>query len=303
MKPKMLMIGGWGWSATSPLIYTLQRKERYAHFGYSKTFRYLGTSNNKHLKVYKQICNGTWENFETGKSGTHHMNLTVDLEPLRDFSLDHLHKLMSGDPTVAKYMEFYHALHDHVITKGYKSIGDGCMGNRKNLTPELAIEYSEALKSEFDVKVLLIARDPVRRAFSHYLYMLYAVKRRGKPIAPRQIKFFNYTDDLHTIRKYYDNVYVTVMEELWEGDGARELSQFLDHPITNLWKNLYAPDVGHLLVHDDDVPCQSHGQDLLELTPQIYDHYRKKYNYIYESWKREFGSLPLYWGKPIEYKA
>ncbi len=298
MKPKILLIGGWGWSATSPLVYTLQRNAKYAHFGYGKTFRYLGTSNNKHLKIYNQICDGTWENFQKGKSGTHHMNHTIDLEPLHDFSLDHLHKLMSGEPTVSKYMEFYHALHDHVITKGYKSLGDGCMGNRKGFTPEEAIEYSEALKSEFDIKVLLIARDPVRRAFSHYLYMLAYNKRKGIT-TPRQLKFPNYTHDLHTIREYYDNVYVTVMEELWEGDGAKELSQFLDHPIRNLWKNLYAPDRSHLIEYDEDVPCQSQGQKLAELTPEIYDYYRKKYDWIYQSWKREFGSLPLYWGKPL----
>jgi len=298
-KPKILLCGGWGWSATSPLIYTLQRNAKYAHFGYSKTFRYIGNSNKKHIRTYNQICDNTWENYHKGKPGTHHMNHTIDLEPLHDFSLDHLHKLMSGDPTVDKYMEFYHALHDHVITKGYKSVGDGCMGNRKGFTPEQEIEYSEALKSEFDVKVLLIARDPVRRAFSHYLYNLANTKEKGKPIAPRPMKFPNYTEELNIIRGYYDNVYVTVMEELWEGDGSRELSQFLDHPITNLWKNLYAPDRGHLIEHDEDVACQGWGQQLSKLTPEIYDFYRKKYDHIYDSWKREFGSLPLHWGKPL----
>ena len=302
MKPKILLCGGWGWSATSPLIYTLQRNIKYAHFGYGKTFRYIGNSNKKHLKTYNQIYNKTWENFEKGKPGTHHMNHTIDLEPLHDFSLDHLHKLMSGDPTVPKYMEFYHALHDHVITKGYKSLGDGCMGRFSFYnTPEDAIEYSEALKSEFDVKVLLIARDPVRRAFSHYLYNLAFTAEKGKPITPRLLKFPDYANEVRTIRRYYDNVYVTVMEELWERDGAKELSEFLDYPITNLWKNLYAPDRGHFIEHDEDVACQGWGQQIAELTPEIYYHYRKKYDHIYQAWKWEFGSLPLQWGEPIEY--
>ena len=293
MKPKILLFGGWGWSATSPLIYTLQRNAKYAHFGYSKTFRYLGVTNNKHRKIYKQICDGTWENFQKGKPGTHHMNLTVDLEPLRDFSLDHLHKLMSGDPTVAKYMEFYHALHDHVITQGYKSVGDGCMGRSYDK------EYSKTLKSEFDVKVLFIARDPVRRAFSNYLTKL------NRNHQPRELKFYNYIHAVENFRKSYgeSNVYITVMEELWEGDGARGLSQFLDHPIDNLWKNLYAPDKGHLVKFDKDVPCQAFGQESFELTPETYQYYKNKYQYIYDLWEDEFGSLPLHWGKPIKYKA
>ncbi len=313
MKPKILLIGGWGWAATSPLVYTLQRNAKYAHFGYSKTFRYYGDINNpvyrdyrkkSLIRKYNMICDGTWENFEKGKPSTHHMNHTCDLEPLRDFSLDHLHKLMSGDPTISKYMDFYHALHDHVITKGYKSLGDGCMGRfHVYNSREDAIKYSETLKSEFDVKVLIIARDPVRRAFSHYLYQIEVIihKKRGKCDLPRQIKFIDYLKELRAIQSYYgkDNVYVTVMEELWERDGATELSEFLEHPITNLWKNLYAPDIGHLCKHDDDVPCQGFGQDLLELTPEMYWHYRKKSNHIYEDWKKAFGSLPLHWGEPL----
>ena len=313
MKPKILLIGGWGWAATSPLVYTLQRNAKYAHFGYSKTFRYYGDINDpvyrdyrkkSLIRKYNMICDGTWENFEKGKPSTHHMNHTRDLEPLRDFSLDHLHKLMSGDPTISKYMDFYHALHDHVITKGYKSLGDGCMGRfHVYNSREDAIKYSETLKSEFDVKVLIIARDPVRRAFSHYLYQIEVIihKKRGKCDLPRQIKFIDYLKELRAIQSYYgkDNVYVTVMEELWERDGATGLSEFLEHPITNLWKNLYAPDRGHLIEYDEDVPCQSYGQKLAELTPEIYDYYRKKYDWIYHSWKREFGSLPLYWGEPL----
>ena len=89
------------------------------------------------------------------------------------------------------------------------------------------------------------------------------------------------------------------MEELWERDGATGLSEFLEHPITNLWKNLYAPDIGHLCKHDDDVPCQGFGQDLLELTPEMYWHFRKKSNHVYEKWKETFGSLPLHWGEPL----
>ncbi len=306
MKPKILLIGGWGWSATSPLVYTLQRNAKYAHFGYSKTFRCYGNikKNDSRITKYNLICDGTWENFEKGKPGTHHMNHTIDLEPLRDFSLDHLHKLVRGGYTLSNYMDFYHALHDHVISKGYKSVGDGCMGRyHRYHTPEDAIKFTETLKSEFDVKVLLIARDPVRRAFSHYLCQIAFIihKNKGKAILPHEIKFIDYKKQLREIQSYYgkDNVYVTVMEELWERDGATGLSEFLEHPITNLWKNLYAPDIGHLCKHDDDVPCQGFGQDLLELTPEMYWHYRKKSNHIYEDWKKAFGSLPLHWGEPL----
>ena len=59
MKPKMLLIGGWGWSATSPLVYTLQRNVKYAHFGYTKVFRYLGNVKFKLARLYKKVSNNT----------------------------------------------------------------------------------------------------------------------------------------------------------------------------------------------------------------------------------------------------
>jgi len=326
-KPKMILFCGWGWAATSPLIYTLQRNLKYAHFGYTKTFKILSSpkwknneltykrsDSNNAVRIYEKHSQGIWENWEKGKPGTHHMNHTIDLEPLRDFPMSHLASLVTGDPSISKYMDFFHALHDHVILKGYKSVGDSHMGRRhENRAHHKQVrftkgsqskiesnkQYIETLKSEFDVKVLLIARDPIRRAFSNYCNWL--TKNQKQPLP---LPIHDYVYDLDSIRRFFkDNVYVTVMEELWEGDGVKGLSEFLEHPVhkSDLWENLYAPDRGHLIEHDSDVPCQAVGQGILELTPEIYWHYREKYDFVYEKWKRTFGSLPLYWGEPIEY--
>ena len=331
MKPKLLLFCGWGWSATSPLMYTLQRNLRYAHFGYTKTFKYLSKPNWKKdklvyykdhdvTKIYNMHIKGEWENFRSYQPSTHRMNLRIDLETLDDFPLDHFTKATTGNPSISKYMDFYHALHDHVITKGYKSVGDAYMGRcvrkqyyRANVKKyyESMKQYTKTLKSEFDIKVLCMARDPVRRAFSNYVFN---VQKKGdkrsieEPFQtlPADLLFHDYVDEINTIRQFFgDNMHVIVMEELWERDGATVLSEFLEHPIkkSDLWKNLYAPDIGHHVKYDKDVPCQAYGQDLLVLTPEIYWHYREKYDYIYKNWKKTYGSLPLHWGEPIEYKA
>lgn len=310
MKPKILLYYGYGWAASSPLVYTLQRNIKYAHFGYTKTFRYWEL-----IDVYKKVCNNTWENWSSYEPSTHRMNLKIDLEPLYDFSLDHYHKIMIGEPTISKYIEFYHALYDHVITKGYKSVGDAysikCKSNRYfSKASEAMKQFSEAVKSEFDVKVIGIVRDPVRRAWGNYLATVekYESMIGYSPnlILPARMRVYDYVKDFNRMTELFgDNVYVTVMEELWEGDGATGLSEFLEHPIkkSDLWKNLYSPDKGHLVEYDKDVPCQAYGQDMLELTPETYLHYRKKYDYIYQSWKQKFGSLPLHWGQPISYRG
>tara|TARA_B100001093_G_scaffold461644_1_gene476268 strand:+ start:158 stop:1066 length:909 start_codon:yes stop_codon:yes gene_type:complete len=302
MKPKMLLFGGFGWSASSPLVYTLQRNAKYAHFGYTKAFEYLiPKEENLYLEFYHGLCDGTWENYKSEEPGTHRMNLSVDMQPLHDFSLSHIKKLVEGERTEKKLIDFYHALHDHVITKGYKSVGDYYLAGRGHTVDKN--KFHQLLMSEFDIRVLVIVRDPVRRTFSRYLNKL----QEGLSDQPLELIVKNHAKKINNLYKTFgkDRTHVTVMEELWEGDGTakKELSQFLDHPITNLWKNLYAPDRGHLVEFDKDVPCQAFGQDLLKLTPEIYYHYRKKYDHVYQTWKQEFGSLPLHWGEPIEYKA
>ena len=340
MKPKILLIGGFGWCATSPLVYTLQRNAKYAHFGYTKQFRYLGAERNPSYrgdpnlspmfkKIYDKVRNGTWENYQRYKPGTHHMNLAIDQEPLYDFPISHFDKLMSGERTERKQLDFFHALHDHVVGKGYKSVGDtrlGYKGLRKDLR-----EFNKLFMSEFDVKFLYITRDPVRRAYSNYLFRLEKMKK-GEPDGlltinispdarndgeipdifqtcfpgPIEINFIDYMKKIKRTKQVFgeDNVYVTVMEELWEDDGTakKELSNFLDHPIDNLWKNLYSPDIGHHLEFDKDVPCQALGQHLMELKPDTYYSLKNQCQYIYDDWKDYYGSLPLYWGEPLDYK-
>ena len=301
MKPKMLIWGGHGWAASSPLVYTLQRNAKYAHFGYTKAWNYFKEQKVGNEEFY-HVFKGTWENYKSHEPATHRLNLTVDLEPLRDFSLSHLKKLMEGERTEEKLIDFFHTLYDHVVTKGYKSVSD--YNYRAHIETGDQEKYNQLLISEFDIKVLAIVRDPIRRTFSRYLNN--QQKAQSKNLKnKRTMKVVDYTKNINYLYKTFgkDKTHITVMEELWEGDGTakKELSQFLDHPITNLWKNLYAPDRGHLVEYDKDVPCQAYGQHLAELTPEMYYQYRKEYDHVYQAWKQEFGSLPLHWGEPIKY--
>ena len=325
-------------------MYTIQRYAKYAHFGLTKNFPYLTTphlsedgkltfdsSPNARFILEKQI-EGTWENFRSLEPSSRRMNLREDLEPLKDFSLDHLRKLQTCEPTISNYLDFYIALHDHVITKGYKSVGlcgykvlykgvsalkkkgYDCVERYNRYQKDLVIgelgefaitEFQKELLSKFEVKCLFITRDPIRRAFGQYMYSIANAQANYRHKLPYEFNVINYLADIDYCCEIYgkENVHMTVMEELWEDDGTarKKLSEFLGHPIDKLWKNLYAPDRGHLVKYDKDVPCQAYGQDRKELTPMMYYELLKKYQHVYDSWRERFGSLPMHWGKPITY--
>jgi len=322
MKTKLLMMGGYGFAATSPLTYTLQRKAKYCHVGYTKYFRYLERYFNQLsypddvvdprgsqqvLGIYQQVLTNTYES--TTPVG-HRMNLPEDMQPLRDFPITHLKSVARKLPSISGYIEYYKALSNHVVSKGYKSVAD--FYTPVHFDTPFSQELYSAIKENFDVKIIYITRDPIRRAFSQYLDKVQRVFEhpyhrywRELLTLPATFPAQPYVEHFRFAQEVFgaSNVHMTVMEELWEGDGSAldALSRFLDHPIPELWKNLYAPDRGHLLQSDTDVDCQGH-QYKMELTPETYWNLKKKYQHHYDHWEYYFGSLPLYWGEPIDYR-
>ena len=315
-------MGGYGFAATSPLTYTLQRKAKYCHVGYTKYFRYLEKYFNQIsypddvvdprgsqqvLGIYQEVLTNTYES--TTPVG-HMMNLPEDIEPLRDFPIAHLKFAARGFPSITGYVKYYKALSEHVVSKGYKSVAD--LYTPVHFDTPFSRKLYSAINENFDVKIIYITRDPIRRAFSQYLDKVQRVVEepyvrywRELLTLPANFPARNYIEDFRFAQEVFGkgNVHMTVMEELWEGDGSAldALSEFLDHPIPELWKNLYSPDRGHLLQSDTNVDCQCH-QYKLELTPETYWNLKKKYQHHYDHWEYYFGSLPLYWGEPIDYR-
>ena len=300
-KPKYLAIFSKGWDASSPLAYTLQRIAKYAHFGYTKNINYLRyppysiESIERIEQIYLKILNNTWENCDYNLG--HNMNYSEDLLPLKDFSLSHFKKLLELPRTNEKYVEFYLALYHHVSSKGYKAVSYfPSLEKTFDYNPQF---YTE-LKNSFDIKSIVLFRDPVRRAIS------YCLKYNNKVLPNMDQFFFDYIEYLDLAKSIFSNPFLLIMEELWEGNQKQQLSEYLNHPIDNLWPNLYSPDIGHHLTWDLEnyycpVPCQTIGQSSFIITPQYYNELRNKYSYVYDNWIERFGSLPLDWGKPIDY--
>lgn len=306
MKPTLLLSFGIAYAATSPLAYTLQRYARYCHGGYTKELKFLHLvskpSTNPTLKdrlnSYRDfVLSNTWENHKSHQG--HRMNLTQDLSPLKDFSLKHFDRLTSPPYTLKNYINFYYALWEHVKPLGYKAVADFSKIHPPQIDRFLPL--FDKLHHHFNLKGIIIVRDPVRTAFGQHL--CHAKRSRHREVR-------TYADDLDYI-SFFDRIkelipdsHMVIMEELWEGDGKEKdkLSNFLDHPITDLWDNCYAPDKGHLAQYNPNVPCQFFGQTDAELTPELYFKYKQDLQKCYTNWERRFGILPRYWGRPIDYQ-
>lgn len=295
-KPTFLTIYSKGWDGSSPLAYTLQRIAKYTHFGYTKNIHYLPQEPSEFVEeIYLKILDNTWENYDYNIG--HKMNLPEDLLPLKDFSLSHFKKFVELPRTNEKYMEFHLALYHHVSSKGYKSVSNFITLKK---TFEYNPQFYTLLKNSFDVKPIVLFRDPVRRAISDCL-------RYNNKVLPNMDQFFfDYIEYFDFAKSIFPNSFLVIMEELWEGNQKQQLSEFLNHPIDSLWPNLYSPDIGHHLQWNLDLyhcptPCQILGQSSFIITPEYYNELRNKYSYVYDRWIERFGSLPLHWGKPIDY--
>ena len=301
MKPTLILNHGVGWAATSPLIYTLQRLTKHCHNGHCKKTNYLYLIGGDHrecltaaIKYLKpKVLNNTWENFEPNIG--HKMNLPEDLQPIRDFPLDLFEDFATPPYTIDKYVRYYNKLWEIVEPQGYKAISDF---TPYVYTPHLKQPLTE-IQKYFNVKSIIIVRDPIRRAFSHSL----SHDARNIPRTVDEL-IHCYVENYDQIKSINPNTIMVVMEELWEGTGKelKKLESFLGTSIPELWINGYSPDRGHLIKDTDGTPCQITGQSDKPLTPELYQYYRKKYSYIYDNWKKRYGILPRQWGRPIDYE-
>ena len=312
MKPTLLFICGWAYAATSPLAYTLQRLAKYAHGGYDKNLQYLRslknptTPNPSFRTLYKHILFNTWEGHDYNHY--HNLNKPEDLYQLRGFSKKYISNMVTLPYSLDKYINYYKALYEQVKPHGYKAVAD------YQVTYKSLLPFIPQLQQHFDLKVLLITRDPIRRAvgLAKYQHTKYPERNiiHNNKFTDLQNYLRDYIEIYKTLKHNIPNTHMIVMEDLWEDDGTEKelLSTFLGHRIDNLWTNLYSPDTGHLLTWDLETtycptPCQVPGQSCFELTSSYYLELREQYKYYYDSWIEQYGSLPMHWGKPIDYSA
>lgn len=228
-KPLFVICVGTGWSATTPLYYTLQDAKIASAF----------------IKESNILC------------------------PNLDFS--EKYKVTKNpvylDPTVDNYITFLHEYYQSIADE-YRGVCDFTT-SYATLPPDIISTFADKLKDNFNVKILMIFRDPVRRLFSHISHLsnsspnafmkeilFYLRKIPNQLVYPTQkynhklrnfepFLFSNYSLIYDTWKSFFDTHYI-IMEDLWAGrnNELERLNTFLGANITEVHENVYYPDRG-----------------------------------------------------------
>ena len=282
-KPTLLLNVGTAWSASSPLHYTLSLDNKYAHTGVCKENWYLYNlqeNTNKQFSADKR-------NFKPPE--------TTD---------KHNWRILEGKRSIDTYIEYYNSLWEHV-KDDYAAVADFCNLNVL-LTEEFMQSIKDKLLENFDVKITMIFRDPIRRFFSTCNVNLII---DDDPI--ETIKYCVRGEMEQNVyysriyRKYKnvfgeDKVHMIVMEELWSDYGKMiDLSNFLDFPLTKLHENAYFPEMGTKAPHYQYLEDQW-GSDKVDMDEETYNYCLEHMDHVYSDFAKTFGRIPANWGEYIQ---
>ena len=331
MKPKFIIGTGFGWSATTPLFYTLTITNEFMSPGLAKEDNYL---KNFEKKVYKpgslfrerankkQGIRTQREKYKRKKleytNKLNHKNRsTGGLKPEsvkhRYFTQEEVDEYYSPPYTIEKYITYYRKHWEYLQEHGapHHAVCDFSNING-SLSKECIDKVVSALSEHFEVKVLCIVRDPIRRQWSESC-SISNPKARALWESPEQHLDYYFQSLLTLNRDYleqYDRwssfapYHMVVMEQLWEGDQQERevsrLSDFIEFDIQELHSNVYSPDCG---TNPPYIPglVDQWTSDNFQLKDHIYYKSIPYFQSQYDAWEQRFGSLPLYWGKPYPY--
>ena len=157
MKPTLLLSAGVAFSATSPLHYTLCWDNKYAHTGHCKGPQYLSTlESGSEREIYKFIHLRRKGNRARKPSILSHDSEYCKFDG-KDFFCD--------DMSIDRYINYFLTHWNYIKEDGFQAVADF-----SNKTADCSVQFLESVREDicrsFNVKVVMVVRDPVRRLFS-----------------------------------------------------------------------------------------------------------------------------------------
>lgn len=235
------------------------------------------------------------------------------IDVLKKFTYVDIDYYFKTDFSIEKYVDQYLKLAEHCDNQ-FQVVGDFSNKNYCIGYPTI-IEVKKKLEQHFDVKVLYILRDPIRRNFSTYCALTNGVF--FEPIFGKyNLDIFKNKPPVNAnfikhIKKSYDifgkhNVHYVIMEDFFKNQKNNlevlKLEKFLDVKIAQTFPCCFVPDRGinaPKIVGLEDQWNSDHEK----LSPDLYHDLRMRDDYfqLYEEFKKFHGGLPADWGYPIDY--
>ena len=319
-KIKLLLNVGTCYSATTPLQYTVTLDNRYVHNGHTKEHHYLYGlyAEKENVQDFREIKDELVMRGEDIVKKRNESNRLAYLEKMKSKDYREKHKPVSlsmwskyikfngedfflKDLTLQRYID-YLLEHYSYIKDDFVGVGDFSNSLAK-LPKKFISEISTKLLENFDVKVTMIFRDPVRRLFS-------TANRASQCIGHRDpvnlVKLWvkgTMEENVYysTIYKNWssvfgeENVHMIVMEEFSAGN-VESLSKFLDFPIKKIHENVYYPDMGVNAPRYDYLYDQWRS-DIVMLDDDLYKYLYKRMSFVYDEFRQTFGYIPESWKK------
>jgi len=235
---------------------------------------------------------------------------------------EHKHRGMDfvrKNTTLSWYIEYMKSR----VKEGYRGVSDFSNSNG-DLPRQFLKQIAPVLQEEFDVRVTMIWRHPVRRSYSQISNWYKNMTDNDN--APKEWKIRDPEKAKHweTVKKTYpdsisywksqivkpsrffvpdyvtnfekwsvfDNVYAIIMEEAWEDPSA--LSDFIGHKIEKMHVNVYYPERGTKRPEIKGLRDQW-SSDMQDLSLSDLQEGRCKLDWIYKNFKEKFGYIPYQW--------
>lgn len=347
MKRQFILFFGISWCGTTSLYYTLTRNQKYLHTGVHKEIGYLRKifdptyqyKSDIHSMAVKDL-DLFLERYENVKSEI----LQLDTEQFHHdylktgykFSRDEVEYFFKN-PSIEKYIEYYLKLSEN-IGNDYTALADFSNCNEFVIDDNFLPKVKQALSEHFDVKALIIFRDPIRRCFSTENFTYYRKFLINKTIDPSNPERYhrpenfaeiasknvvtndfiektlfndnylngvsNYAEIINNLNSIFGNknVCYLIMEDFFnkKKDEILKLEKFISYELKNIYPCAFVPDKG-INAPKIDFLVDQHTSDWEVLTEDFYRYMRKIFSPIYSDFEKLHGCLPADWGQPIDY--
>ena len=302
-KIKLLLGAGVPYAATTPLWYTLALDNKYCHTGHRKEPQWLDIIQKQEEQKYISP-----EKYEKGYRFTDRSRRFPDTPSVyyrsrhkkpwwimrTAFSREEEDYFFTLPTSIDKYIEYYKQ-HWEWIKGEYQSVAD-FSNSTCRLKKQFMLDIREKLLEVFDVKVIMIFRDPIQRLWSmakcDYKNLKSFEKtwtyHRGS-VTPTGWSNYSKMYTNHSEVWGKENVLPLIMEKVWKDPS--ELSDFLGYKIEKMHENCYYPERGTKCPKPQFLQDQWAGEHHDIDYPKL----RKEFDYLYTDFEKTFGYIPEEW--------